>query len=176
MQTLVLTKAMANEFGLKANTGWDKTKLFINKWLMERQELLILYHEILNEYSKSDPKNFSPQLFEGKKLKEFCEILTDYIAFGHFKIFEFMAEVLGPATEQKESKDQQLLIKILRTTLVSLDFSDKYCNTTNLIDFKQDFSDLGEALANRFEWEDKLLQDYRLALEPAAEPKRTLRP
>jgi len=92
-------------------------------------------------------------------LQHFCEILVDYLAAGHFGLYQRFID-----GEERRDDIRQLAEKlypqISETTQMALDFNDKY-ETKSSSDLDQSFSDdlskLGQALAIRIELEDKLL-------------------
>jgi len=92
-------------------------------------------------------------------LQDFCEILVDYLAAGHFSLYQRCID----GQERREdirTLAEQLYPRIAKTTQIALDFNDKYeSNKTNELKpaFSDDLSQLGQALAIRIELEDKLL-------------------
>jgi regulator of sigma D len=144
--------------------AWSKTDCVIETWLKERQCLLVVYNEICLM------RPFKQLLSEPKALKAFCQILIDYVSAGHFEIFEKIAAAEKNCDESNGSQrnhsepmdglDKQLLINILRTTLVALDFSDKHTKAQSFGSLANDLSNLGEKLVDRFQWEDELIRHY----------------
>lgn len=93
-----------------------------------------------------------------KMLTEFCQLLVDYIAAGHFSLYERIAN----GNERRRGLAdlaQELYPRIAQTTTVVLDFNDRYegdaCEITE--SFKDDLSRLGEELTTRIELEDRLI-------------------
>jgi len=121
--------------------------LLVNQWLKHRQEVLVHYSQL----SVS-------QQNQTETLQEFCQILMDYVATGHFKMFEKLADCYSNSQSSSLELDGNLLKKILLTTDVVLDFNDKYTNTENLETLPFDLSHLGESLANRMDWEDEFIK------------------
>jgi len=75
-------------------------------------------------------------------LDEFCQVLVDYIAGGHFTL----ADSLYP--------------KIVDLTDVAIRFNDRYMEgEPDKPTLDRDLSYLGEALANRIELEDQLISE-----------------
>ncbi|MCK4743700.1 MAG: Rsd/AlgQ family anti-sigma factor [Sulfuriflexus sp.] len=92
-------------------------------------------------------------------LQEFCEILVDYLAAGHFGLYQRFID-----GEERRDEIRQLAEKlypqISETTQMALDFNDKYeIKSDKEFDksFSDDLSKLGQALAVRIELEDQLL-------------------
>lgn len=125
----------------------------IQHMLYERRDLLALMLHVsdLTHHGKDEP--------DTALLEEFCELVVDYIAAGHFGLYQRIAE----GTERRHrvlDLARKLYPKIERTTRIALDFSEKY-----KIDGKhdrpdklqRDLSKLGEALTTRIELEDQLI-------------------
>ena len=92
-------------------------------------------------------------------LQEFCQILVDYIATGHFGLYERI--INGNERRRRVSKlATDLYPRIAESTQIAVEFNDKYdcedyCDISQ--DFESDLSYLGEQLANRIELEDQLI-------------------
>lgn len=92
-------------------------------------------------------------------LQEFCQILVDYVAAGHFALYERIVE----GKERRRTVSDlaaEVYPRIAMTTDVALDFNDKYdCedHCTVLDSLSADLSRLGEELAARIDLEDRLL-------------------
>lgn len=132
----------------------SKLEHALDAWLLERQELIVLYcsvcgvHEQLND---SPPKI--------QRLKDFCQILVDYCSAGHFEVFPELLKQPGAAG----TDNTEVLGKIQDTTDISLDFNDRY-DTEELLPetlepLSRHLSKLGEALEMRFNLEDQLLEN-----------------
>ena len=119
----------------------------IQQWLKQRQSVLVHYSELCT-IKNSETEN----------LQQFCQTLMDYISTGHFKMFEKLAEVYHASQPQFQPLDAELLNKILLTTDIALDFNDKYTDPKELDALFSDLSPLGEALANRMDWEDEYIK------------------
>ena len=92
-------------------------------------------------------------------VQEFCQILVDYVAAGHFALYE---RILEGKERRKEVADiaGEIYERIAQSTQNALDFNDKYdCgdHCTELDSLSQDLSRLGEDIALRIELEDRLL-------------------
>lgn len=125
----------------------------VAKLVTERTEMLATYCRLagIEPYSVDKPTQ--------KLLQEFCQILVDYVAAGHFALYERIVE--GKERRQEvASVASRTYPRIARTTDVALDFNDKYdCedHCTALDSLSADLSHLGEELAVRIELEDELL-------------------
>jgi regulator of sigma D len=136
-----------------ARERWGGVSEIIDRWLKERQDLLVLFCKL----SAQKDGNFSEETEE--TLRSFCQILVDYCSAGHFEIYEQLVN------EGQEYDDQEALSvakvqykTIDSTTEFILDFNDKYQETDDLSTLVQDLSKLGESLATRFEAEDKMIE------------------
>ena len=65
---------------------WGNVTEILDRWLIERRELLVKYGE-LGELKTFDGANVS----HGSKLQAFCQLLVDYVSTGHFEIVEQLA-------------------------------------------------------------------------------------
>ena len=92
-------------------------------------------------------------------LEEFCQLLVDYIAAGHFGLYERIAE---GKERRRDVIDvaSKIYPKIEESTQQALEFSEKYntetCNKT-MPDLSTDLSLLCESLATRIDLEDRLI-------------------
>lgn len=93
-------------------------------------------------------------------VKQFCQILIDYVSLGHFGVYQRIID----GTERRRKvigMAEQLYPRIAEATDAAVSFNDKYERLageelrTNLA---HDLSLLGEQLAARFELEDSLIQ------------------
>lgn len=129
----------------------------VKKLLTERTEMLVLFCRLAGlEPFKEEKQRTSAQ----KLLQEFCQVLVDYIAAGHFCLYERIAN--GAERRQAlAALAAQYYPRIAETTDAALAFNDKYdcedhCEITP--DLAKDLSHLGEQLAARIELEDQLLK------------------
>lgn len=126
------------------------------KLVAERAEMLVLFCRAagLQPFEKETNQKVVQQ-----HLQEFCQMLMDYIAAGHFGLYERIA-----AGKERRHGIAELASKlyprIAETSEVAVAFNDKYdcgddCDIGDGLD--KDLSILGEELAVRAELEDKLL-------------------
>lgn len=126
----------------------------IQHMLKERNQLLSL----LIQVSTDSSKNKSAQL--GTDLEEFIQVLVDYIAAGHFGLYERIAE---GKERRKALSDLAMEIypRIEQSTQIALAFDEKYNpekENREFNHFAKDVSMLGEELTTRIELEDQLIQ------------------
>jgi regulator of sigma D len=126
------------------------------KLVAERAEVLVLYCQTagLEPFQKETDESLAR-----KHLQEFCQLLMDYIAAGHFGLYERIAN--GNERRQSVAKlAEELFPRIAQTTEAAVAFNDKYDRSDDCdIDttLGKDLSKLGEELALRAELEDQLL-------------------
>lgn len=126
----------------------------VNKLVAERTEMLANFCRLagIEPYT---PDREPVQ----KMLQEFCQILVDYIAAGHFALYERISEGKERRQEVRDVAER-VYPQIMKSTDTALDFNDKYdCedHCTALDSLSADLSRLGEDLALRIELEDQLL-------------------
>lgn len=130
------------------------TQHALTKFVQHRSEMLSLYWRVAGLQAFDDEEQNTDD-----RLKDFCEVLIDYIAAGHFTLYDRIST--GQERRQK-TKDlaAQLYPKIANMTEVAVAFSDKY-EANKVIEASEltdDLSTLGEALATRIELEDQLIE------------------
>ena len=143
----------------KAQQKWGGSHSVIDKWLTERQELLVLFCRIagFSPYEKKDHA-----LPDQLQIQNFCQILMDYLSAGHFEIYDDIAKAYKEKGPESQNLANALYPRISETTDVALDFNDKYAEVDKddlLDEFDKDLSTLGEALELRFELEDELIDN-----------------
>jgi len=130
------------------------TQEMIARLTAERAQMWVIYCQVagLPGFARDKP---IPAL-----LQEFCQILIDYIASGHFALYERIANG-AERRQQVADLASQLYSRIAQSTQAALDFNDKYDNEDHceyIEVLSQDLSALGEELAARIELEDKLIK------------------
>lgn len=139
-----------------AKERWGGVSEIIDKWLKERQELIVKFCALSATSDISQPDNVA------KEFEQLCEILVDYVSVGHFEVFDQLVE------EAKEFNDggielaEKIIPKIQEITEKTLHFNDRFDVTEKsergLTVLLKDLSDLGEILEERFEMEDVLIE------------------
>jgi regulator of sigma D len=125
----------------------------IAKLVAERSEMLATFCRLagVQPYTADKPVQ--------QLLQEFCQILVDYVAAGHFALYERIVEGKERRREVAELA-AEVYPRITQTTDLALDFNDKYdCedHCTVLDALSADLSRLGEEMAMRIDLEDRLL-------------------
>ncbi|MFT5396613.1 MAG: regulator of sigma D [Gammaproteobacteria bacterium] len=131
-----------------------KSNELVQHMLKERNQLLSLMLKVSAEGAEaSSVKSVAD-------LEEFNQVLVDYIAAGHFGLYDRIAE----GKERRKSVSElsvQIYPRIEQTTQITLAFDEKYNPENNehkLNHFQEDLSMLGEELTTRIELEDQLIQ------------------
>ena len=143
--TTLRTKTLLHQSNPQSLPRTDIDNL-LNQWLKHRQEVLVSYSQLCVEEENKH-----------ENLDEFCQVMMDYVATGHFKVFEKLAEFHHASQPYSQDLDAVLLKKINLSTDAMLDFNDKYTDK-NLDQLALDLSHLGESLANRMDWEDEFVR------------------
>ena len=130
----------------------SRTSDTINKLLAERQQLLVSFCRVAG----LEPYTLDKSLLT--LLREFCQVLVDYVATVHFELYTRIDE----GTERRAGVTavaEQVYSRIAETTEMAVDFNDKYevVNQEKLAQsLSEDLSSLGQVFASRFELEDRL--------------------
>lgn len=138
-----------------AKERWGGVSDIIDRWLQERQELLVRYCGLSDTPAATDA---------AEQLQRVCQILVDYVSAGHFEIYDQLVKE-GREFEDQNALDEakKLIGNIDETTEFALDFNDKYLETDDLTALTADLSKLGEILAIRFEAEDRMIEVLHIA-------------
>ena len=139
----------------------SNTAELIDHMLDERKQLLSLLLHV------SELKNEKLNDSDEKLLDEFCQVLVDYIAAGHFGLYD---RIIKKQERRKNVYDLAIRIYpgIDKTTQTVLSFNDKYDpvnGVRELAELQIDLSILGEDLASRIELEDQLINSLLESME-----------
>jgi len=125
----------------------------VSKLLDERQEMLVLFCQLggLEPYQSTIPVE--------QQIRAFCQKMIDYIAAGHFAIYDRLSYG-GERRQQVLEVAAIVYSSIEDTTDIAIAFNDKYDEHDHLLDFsnlQNDLALLGEAMSNRADYEDRLI-------------------
>ena len=129
------------------------TRTLIDKMLGERQRMLVLFERV------AGVEPYADEMLDDELLQEFSQILVDYIASGHFGLYERIAE----GTERRRgivNLAEKLYPRIANTTQAAMEFNDVYekSNGKGISgNLSQMLSKLGEELAVRIDLEDQII-------------------
>lgn len=127
-----------------------RTTKLIEDMLKQRKRMLVLLWEL------SKRKNGAAA---NRTLREFLDVLVDYIAAGHFGLYSRISE----GTERRQAvvdTARETYPRIAATTDVAMEFAEKYekaKSTNGQPALAVDLSRLGEAITTRIELEDRLI-------------------
>lgn len=131
------------------------TRSLIDKMLGERQRMLVLFERCAGVEPYADERP------DDELLQEFSQILVDYIASGHFGLYERISK----GKERRRGivrLAEELYPRIADTTQVAIEFNDTY-ERSNGEDgngkMMKLLSKLGEELAVRIDLEDQLITE-----------------
>lgn len=126
----------------------------IENMLKERKQLLALLFQI------TDLGGHELQDSERDIFDEFCQVLVDYIAAGHFGLYARISE----GTERRKSVADlavKIYPKIEQSTEVALAFNERYdpnkSEPMDFTDIDEILSNLAESITTRIELEDQLI-------------------
>ena len=131
-----------------------RTSSQITHLFEERRELLAL----LVKASTLDPAKPGPQ--ERELLAEFCEVMVDYVAAGHFGLYNRIAD----GNERRKTVANlasYYFPRISDTTQAVVAFNEKYApdgRQPDLQSLHADLSTLSELLTTRMDLEDQLIE------------------
>ncbi|MDX1598003.1 MAG: sigma D regulator [Marinobacter sp.] len=139
-----------------ARERWGGVSELIDRWLKERQELLVHYCELSGE------SDFSQTEALREKFVRLCEVLVDYVSAGHFEIYEQLIQEAREFNDGGLELAAKLYPRIAQTTETALNFNDrldgKSLSESDVRDLFDQLSELGEILESRFEMEDYLIE------------------
>ncbi|MBU2886329.1 sigma D regulator [Gilvimarinus agarilyticus] len=134
-----------------AKQRWGGVSQIIDRWLAERQQMLVKYCAVSDTQKNDDDSR-------GPKLRAMCEIMVDYVSAGHFEVYDqLLKEGQDFGDDQALKQGAELFKKVDATTEEVLDFNDKYQETDDLTALDADLSRLGEVLESRFTSEDQMI-------------------
>ncbi len=135
-----------------------RTRKEIKQLINERNEVLSLYCSLAG---CDGNKATDIEDIDLDTLQEFCQLLIDYIATGHFELYSRISE--GKERRQEIIKLADTIYpRIERTTALAVEFNDTFDAGNQFTDelkqsLPEKLSSLGEELATRIELEDKLI-------------------
>lgn len=136
-----------------AKERWGGVSQIVDRWLEERQEMLVRYCALSGREKSSDNEQA-----RAEKLRRFCQILVDYVSAGHFEIYDQLMKEGREFEDEAALKQAGEFIKAIdKSTEKALDFNDKYLETDDLTALDDDLSTLGETLETRFSAEDEMI-------------------
>lgn len=137
----------------------DRTRIELKNLVNDRTEMLSQYCLLAGTGETHDTA--SQELdSDNALLQEFCENLIDYLAKGHFELYQR----INDGEERRQDiidLAREFYPRIAETTNYAVDFNDEYDKSLKkpgtFDHYGERLSKLGEELAIRFELEDKLI-------------------
>lgn len=152
-----------------ASERWGGVSVLIDDWLMERKELLILYCALTGADNEDSDDEVGSRVSLDDQLRQLCQILVDYVSAGHFEIYEqLQREALEFEDNATLTTMEPVFGRIQKNTEACLSFNDKSETLGNICSLHREMSSLGEVLAERFELEDKLIEQMHYRYEKRA--------
>jgi regulator of sigma D len=143
---------------------WGGVSRILDKWLDQRQELIVEFCTVSGVHEYGSKNSQDPQ--DG--LRHFCELMVDYISAGHFEVYDHLiqeSEEFGDRSALTLAK--QLYPQISLTTGKALAFNDQIEDLTACVSESQnlarELSNIGETLVARFELEDQMVEKLHYA-------------
>ncbi|MEX1057211.1 MAG: sigma D regulator [Natronospirillum sp.] len=141
-----------------AKERWGGVHELIDRWLNERRALIVHMFEI-NAGNGLAAEREPLEL----RIQNFCEILVDYVSAGHFEVYEQLVREAQEFADDNLEQTQAVFARLDANTETVLAFNDNYRDAgetvRHLNELEVDLSRLGERLEERFELEDRLIQD-----------------
>lgn len=135
----------------------SRTRKEIKQLIAERNQVLSLYWRLAGcDNTEININGIDPEI-----LREFCQLLIDYIATGHFELYRRISE--GEERRQDIlNLANSIYPRIQTTTQIAVDFNDLFDGGNDFShqlkqELPQHLSKLGEELATRIELEDQLI-------------------
>ena len=141
----------------KAQQKWGGSLSAIDTWLEERQQLIVSYCKLAALPPFDHKRTTMPSQ---NAVQEFCQLLVDYLSAGHFEVYERIVDQCTVNGTDSRKLADRLYPKISVSTDLALSFNDAYADhlsTRNSAAFDRELSELGQALEERFELEDELI-------------------
>ncbi|MET4026972.1 MULTISPECIES: Rsd/AlgQ family anti-sigma factor [Marinobacter] len=139
-----------------ARERWGGVSELIDRWLKERQELLVRYCDLSTE------TDFSQTEMLRDKFVRLCEVLVDYVSAGHFEVYEQLIQEAREFNDGGLELAAKVYPRIEQTTGVALNFNDRVdgrlLTEDDVRELFTELSKLGEVLESRFEMEDFLIE------------------
>lgn len=135
-----------------AKERWGGVSDIIDRWLQERQDLLVHFCSIPQQDTPVD------------ELQKLCQLLVDYVSAGHFEVYDQLVKEGREFDDDAALQEAGGLFKIIdQSTQQALDFNDLHLEATSTSSIQSELSELGEMLANRFEAEDRMIEVLHLS-------------
>lgn len=138
-----------------ATERWGGVNEIIDKWLKERQTLIVQLCD-LSVNNTSSTENMV------ERFQSFCQILVDYVSVGHFEVYEQLVNEAAEFDDGGTELAEKLIPQIQSSTEIALNFNDRFDDIHKVDDGIEglilELDNLGKTLEERFELEDLLIE------------------
>ncbi len=135
-----------------AQERWGGVHSIIDKWLAERQQVLVLYCALTgvhDGHARALPAT----------INEFVDLLVDYVSAGHFEVYQqLLAEGETFEDDKAVEAGERIIAHIQSSTDLALSFQDRVSTSANVYELCDWLERLGPSLESRFELEDQLIE------------------
>lgn len=143
---------------------WRRIEILVHTWLEQRQQLIVRLcalqglHNLNDHPSRCEPK--SVPISVPVRVREFCQLLVDYLCAGHFEVYQAL---MREARQHRSTPPMasRVLRQLEPSTSEALAFnedfdSDDHCRE-KLEQLPARLNRLTEVLEERFTLEDQLI-------------------
>lgn len=138
-----------------AKERWGGVSDLIDKWLKERQELIVRLCDLSVNPGSSEENKV-------ERLQNFCQILVDYVSVGHFEVYEQLMKEAEEFNDGGLELAHKIIPQIQVSTEAALNFNDRFDDVHKVDDgisvLISELDNLGTTLEERFELEDILIE------------------
>ncbi|WP_277400566.1 Rsd/AlgQ family anti-sigma factor [Candidatus Vondammii sp. HM_W22] len=124
-----------------------QTRNMVGRWLSRCQDMLVMYCKL------AGPEPYTPDKPVKDLLRGFCQVLVDYMAFGHFEIYDCIADGSERRSEVLRVAER-VYSRVAEVTEVAVAFNDKYDASNH----ERPMNHLTDDLASRIEKEYLLVK------------------
>ena len=146
-----------------AKERWGGVSQLIDRWLKERQDLIVQYCSLSGMAAITDAESVR------KRLGYLCEILVDYVSAGHFEVYEQLIQEAREFDDGGLELASRIYPRINASTEHALAFNDRFdqgdMSEAGRKALYEKLSELGEVLEERFSLEDLLIESLHNAHE-----------
>lgn len=138
-----------------AKEKWGGVNDLIDKWLRERQDLIVKLCDLSVNNSGSTENVV-------ERFQSFCQLLVDYVSVGHFEVYEQLLDEAADYDDGGTELANKIIPKIQNSTEIALNFNDRFDDINKVDDGIEglilELDNLGKTLEERFELEDVLIE------------------
>jgi regulator of sigma D len=99
-----------------AQERWGGVHKLIDRWLLERQELVVAFRAL---------RDAKPAFADKAQSRDFCGVLVDYVSAWHFEVFEqLLSEAKAFDDKRALALAEDMTPRITDITQIALDFND----------------------------------------------------